>query len=173
MQTATARRFAHAPLAAAIVVAAGLAGGVASLGMTDNLPWQSDSAAIVQQNTSGTGGNPLIKGGRGTGSGEGLIGPNAGFVSRAPVITGAPSLRQGEGLIGPGAAELPSSALPNVVDRADTLSERGQPLLQVGPGNDVVGFTESEGQTGPGSTSLPHSTDGSLPGPYDGGYTER
>ena len=173
MQTATARRFAHAPLAAAIVVAAGLAGGVASLGMTDNLPWQSDGAAIVQQNTGGTGDNPLIKGGRGAGSGEGLIGPNAGFVTRGPVITGAPSLGQGEGLIGPGTAELPASSLPNGQDRADSLTEQRQPLLQVGPGNDVIGFTESEGQAGPSQTSLPHSKDGSLPGPYDGGHTER
>lgn len=98
MQSATTRRFAPVPLAAALIVAAGLAGGIIALGVTDNLPGQDGAAsdqvapAVVVPADEYMLNRLQVAPESGTG---------ATLDSALPMIKGVPSIEQGDGLSDP------------------------------------------------------------------------
>lgn len=167
MQSASTRRLAHVPIAAIVIAAIALIAGIVSLGVTDNLPWQSEGTASVQPAVVNSD-NPLIKGGIGTGQGEGMVGQNVTTSSSRPTVKGAPAHGQGEGMIGPDV----SLYVPNVqsqpsMDRADGLTRDTAPATRgaVVDNGFVIGL--GEGYIGPGASTLPYIRQAEASDPKD------
>lgn len=174
MQSASTRRFAHVPIAAIIIAAVGLVGGIVSLGVTDNLPWQSEGGASVQMATSSREGS-LIKGARGSGQGDGLIGPGTTMSAARPAVAPVPGVGQGEGLIGPDVSLYqPGGGVS--MDRADSVQDNApRPSIGQPDVNNSVVPGLGEGYIGPGAAPLPSfgEPDASIPRSYgDIGFTD-
>ena len=166
MQSVSTRRFAHVPLAAIIVAAVGLVGGMVSLGVTNNLPWQSEGSASVQVTTSSSEGS-LIKGARSTGQGDGMIGPGTTMSAGRPMIAAAPGTGSGEGLIGPDVSLYrPSGGLS--MDRADGLRDySSRPSVGQPDVNSSIVPGLGEGYIGPGASPLPSLREPATSNPND------
>jgi hypothetical protein len=155
MQSASTRRLAHVPIAAIVIAAVALVAGIVSLGVTDNLPWQSEGTASVQSQAM-TSDNPLIKGAPGHGQGDGRIGANNTTTSNRPLVKGAPAHGHGEGIIGPDVSlYVPSVQTGSPMDRADGLTRDTKPATRGATVDDAFVIGLGEGYIGPGASTLP------------------
>jgi hypothetical protein len=167
MQSASTRRLAHVPIAAIVIAAVALVAGIVSLGVTDNLPWQSEGAASVQQVMVNSD-NPLIKGAPGHGQGDGRIGANTTTTSSRPLIKGAPAHGQGEGIVGPDVSlYVPRVQTGPSMDRADGLTPDTAPATRGGMVDNGFVIGLGEGYIGPGASTLPSIREAEASNPND------